>query len=97
MDIVYLDNSATTKPHREVIDEVMECMEHYFGNPSSAHKLGVEAEKKIKIAREKVAKLLGAQPTEIIFTSGGSEANNTAIKGIIASGDHIITSKIVID
>lgn len=94
MDIVYLDNSATTKPYKEVIDEVAECMEHYFGNPSSAHKLGVEAEKKIKIAREKVAKLIGAQPTEIIFTSGGSEANNTAIKGIVTAGDHIITSKI---
>jgi cysteine desulfurase len=94
MDIIYLDNSATTKPHKEVIDEVVECMEHYFGNPSSAHKLGVEAEKKIKAAREKVAKLIGAQPTEIVFTSGGSEANNTAIKGIINLGDHIITTKI---
>jgi cysteine desulfurase len=94
MDMVYFDNSATTKPHREVINEVVECMENYFGNPSSAHKLGVEAEKKIKAAREKVAKLIGAQPQEIIFTSGGSEANNTAIKGLLTTGDHIIATKI---
>lgn len=94
MDMVYLDNSSTTKPYREVIDEVSECMEKYFGNPSSAHKLGIEAERKIKTARERVAKLIGALPQEIIFTSGGSEANNTAIKGLISKGDHIISSKI---
>jgi cysteine desulfurase len=94
MDMVYFDNSATTKPHKEVVDEVVECMQHYFGNPSSAHKLGLEAEKKIKAAREKVARLIGAQPQEIIFTSGGSEANNTAIRGTVSKGDHIITSRI---
>lgn len=94
MNMVYFDNSATTKPHREVIDEVVECMEKYFGNPSSAHKLGVEAEKKMKTAREKVARLINAESSEIVFTSGGSEANNTAIKGMLSSGDHVITSKI---
>lgn len=94
MDMVYFDNSATTKPYGEVIDEVQECMERYFGNPSSAHRLGLESERKIKSARERVAKLIGSSPQEIVFTSGGSEANNTAIKGIITKGDHIITSKI---
>lgn len=94
MDMVYFDNSATTKPYGEVIDEVRECMENYFGNPSSAHKLGIEAERKMKIGRERVARLIGAAPQEIIFTSGGSEANNTALKGLLAHGDHIITSKI---
>lgn len=94
MDMVYFDNSATTKPYGKVIDEVCECMERYFGNPSSAHRLGLEAERKVKAARERVAQLIGAMPQEIIFTSGGSEANNTALKGIISKGDHIISSKI---
>ncbi len=94
MDIVYFDNSATTKPHREVIDEVSNCMEKYFANPSSSHRLGIEAERKIKTAREKVSRLIGASPQEIIFTSGGSEANNTALRGVISKGDHIITSSI---
>lgn len=93
-DLVYFDNSSTTMPYREVIDEVTECMERYFGNPSSAHRLGIEAERKIKTARERVAKLIGAIPQEIIFTSGGSEGNNTAVKGLISKGDHIISSKI---
>lgn len=92
--MIYFDNSATTKPHREVIDEVVICMEKYFGNPSSAHRLGIEAEKRMKIARENVAMLINAQANEIVFTSGGSEANNTAIKGIVKNGDHVITSKI---
>lgn len=94
MNLVYLDNSATTKPHKEVIDEVANCMEKYYANPSSAHKLGVEAEKKLKAAREKVAAFLKAKPQEIIFTSGGSEANNMAVLGVVSKGDHIITTKI---
>lgn len=94
MDMVYFDNSATTKPHREVIDEVSLCMEKYFGNPSSAHRLGIESETMVKRSREKVANLIGAEPGEIYFTSGGSESNNTALKGFISSGEHIITSKI---
>lgn len=94
MEIIYFDNSATTKPLRKVIDEVSTCMEKYFANPSSAHRLGLEAEKKASAARMKVAELIGAQPKEIVFTSGGSEANNTAILGTIKNGEHIITSKI---
>lgn len=94
MNLVYLDNSATTKPYKEVVNEVAKCMEQYFANPSSAHKLGVEAEKKLKAAREKVAAFLRAKPQEIIFTSGGSEANNMAVLGVVSKGDHIITTKI---
>lgn len=94
MDIVYFDNSATTKPHKQVVDEVVLCMEKFYANPSSAHQLGIEAEKKASAARAEVAKLIGAMPKEIIFTSGGSEANNTAILGTVAKGEHIISSKI---
>lgn len=94
MELVYLDNSATTKPHKSVIDEVAQCMEMYFANPSSAHRLGIEAEKKVKEARAEVSRLIGALPREIVFTSGGSEANNTAILGMAAKGGHIITSGI---
>jgi len=94
MELVYFDNSATTKPHRQVIDEVALCMEKYFANPSSAHRLGIEAEKKVNSAREQVARLVGAAAKEIVFTSGGSEANNTAITGAVAKGDHIISSGI---
>lgn len=94
MDMVYFDNSATTKPHKEVIAEVADCMENYFANPSSAHRLGMEAEKKLNAARAKVAGLINAKPGEIIFTSGGSEANNTAIFGTVSRGDHVIATKI---
>lgn len=94
MKLVYLDNSATTKPHSEVIEEVSQCMELQFANPSSAHKLGIEAERKLKTARDKVAAFIKAKPNEIIFTSGGSEANNMAVIGVISKGDHIITTKI---
>jgi cysteine desulfurase len=94
MEVIYLDNSATTKPHKEVIDEVVHCMESFYANPSSAHILGTEAEKKLKAAKENVSKLINAAWQDIIFTSGGSESNNTAIKGILQKNDHIITSKI---
>lgn len=94
MNLVYLDNSATTKPHKEVVAEVANCMELYFANPSSSHRLGFEAEKKLKNAREKVAGAIKAKPQEIIFTSGGSEANNLAVYGVLSKGDHIITSRI---
>lgn len=94
MEIIYFDNSATTKPHKKVIDEVALCMEKFFANPSSAHGLGMEAEKKASKARVGVGKLIGALPKEVIFTSGGSEANNTAILGVLTKGEHVITSRI---
>ncbi|KRQ87662.1 Cysteine desulfurase [Caloramator mitchellensis] len=92
--MIYFDNSATTKPYKEVVDEVMDCLTNYFGNPSSAHRLGIEAEKKLSSARERVARIINAGPNEIFFTSGGTEANNTVIKGLLKKGDHVITTKI---
>ena len=89
---IYFDNSATTKPYREVIEETAKAMEEYFGNPSSLHKIGIKAEKKITEAREFIGKSLKASKDEIIFTSGGSEGNNLIIKGLVKPGHHVITT-----
>ncbi len=95
---VYLDNAATTKPRKEVVESVLKSLEEQYANPSSLHKKGVEVEKEIKRIRRIVAKALGCTDQEIIFTSSGTEANNLAIRGITdaykRSGNHIITSKI---
>jgi len=95
---VYLDNAATTKPRKEVVESIVKSLEEQYGNPSSLHKKGVEVEKEIKRIRRIVAKALGCTDQEIIFTSSGTEANNLAIRGITdaykRSGNHIITSKI---
>ncbi|WP_216828953.1 cysteine desulfurase family protein [Alkalihalobacterium elongatum] len=96
--MIYLDNSATTKPYKEVLETYVTVSEQYFGNPSSLHSLGLEAEKVLTKSREVVAKLLGVQSKEVIFTSGGTEGNNLAIKGIAlehsSRGKHLITSVI---
>lgn len=96
--MIYLDNSATTKPYPEVIEVMAKSMNDYFGNPSSLHKLGVEAERVLTAARKTAAGLLGVLQEEIIYTSSGSEGNNLAIMGIAGSygerGKHIITSQV---
>ena len=80
--MIYLDNSATTKPYKEVIDSFTKVTEDFWGNPSSLHGFGGKSEKLLTQAREQVAGLLGVKANEIIFTSGGSESNNLAIKGL---------------
>jgi cysteine desulfurase len=94
---VYLDNSATTKAIPQVGAAMMECLERFYGNPSSLHRLGLEAEKKVAQARRQIAQALGCNPKELIFTSGGSESNNLAIKGAArfyrSRGNHIITAR----
>jgi len=96
--MIYLDNSATTKPYPEVIESFVTVTTKYFGNPSSLHELGMQAERLLTQARENIAKMLNVRPTEVVFTSGGTEANNMVIKGIALQyqnrGKHIITSAI---
>lgn len=96
--VVYLDNAATTPISNEAYREMIEAYGNVYGNPSSLYKAGREAEALLSKAREKVAKAIGALPSEIYFTSGGSEANNWAITGIAKAnrnkGNHIITSTI---
>jgi len=96
--MIYLDNSATTRPYDEVRGEMTACMDVDFGNPSSLHRMGIAAEKKVRGARRTLAMQLGADDNEILFTSGGTEADNMAIFGIAQSmkrrGNRIITSSI---
>lgn len=96
MKRIYLDNAATTPLDQSVITEMVNVMENYYGNPSSIHAQGREVRTLIEKARKTVAGLLHATPAEIFFTSGGTEADNTAIRcGIAAFGlKHAITSKI---
>lgn len=96
-NIVYLDNSSTTRPDPRVIEAVTEVLEHDFGNPSSLHRLGAQAERLLDEARERVARLMNAESGEIYFTSGGTEANNWAIMGTLASGGkgkHIVSTTV---
>ncbi len=93
---IYLDNSATTRPYKRVSDKVMDVMQNIYGNPSSLHRLGIAAEKEIKLSKEILAETLGVRADEIYFTSGGTEANNLAITGVCASarGNHVISTPI---
>ena len=98
MENIYFDNAATTKLDDEVLDAMMPYLKENYGNASSIYKLGRESRKALEEAREKIAKILNCKPNEIYFTAGGTESDNTAIKGIARAnrkkGNHIITSKI---
>ena len=91
---IYFDNSATTKPYDEVAAAVFDTMKNNYGNPSSLHKLGIEAERAVKQAKERVAAALKVSPNEIFFTSGGTESDNIAILGVAKAsrGRHIIST-----
>ena len=96
-ELIYLDHNATTMIDPQVI-KAMESFMNTFGNPSSSHVLGKEAKDALEKARQDVAELIGAQASEIVFTSGGTESNNTVIKGIVdlkePEKNHIIISAI---
>ena len=96
--MIYLDYSATTPVDSEVIDTYSKVCKDFIGNPNSLHKLGVESKNLIDASTKQIASILGVKPEEIIYTSGASEANNTAIKGIALKyqnrGKHIITTEL---
>src|SRR5512137_1727640 len=98
MKAIYLDYAATTPVDPEVIEAMHPYFRDTFGNPSSIHSFGQQARSAVEDAREKVASFLGAKPAEIVFTSGGTESDNFAIKGIAYAnrkkGNHIITTAI---
>jgi cysteine desulfurase len=94
---LYLDNNATTQPDPEVVVAMLPYLTELYGNPSSMHTFGGQVGKAIQEARESLATLLGAEPTEIIFTSCGTEGNNTAIRAALAAQpdrNHIITTQV---
>lgn len=95
---VYLDYAATSPTDERVIKAMAPYWQRFFGNPSSLHYFGQETRGAVEVAREKVARLIGAQPEEIVFTSGGTEADNFALKGVAcvakSQGQHLITTKI---
>ncbi|MBJ6724365.1 cysteine desulfurase family protein [Geomesophilobacter sediminis] len=98
MDPIYLDYNATTPVDPAVVEELLPSLKEEFGNPSSNHPYGRSAKQVVDLARSRVASLLGCDPTEIVFTSGGTESNNHALIGTALAhrgrGNHIITSEI---
>ena len=94
---IYLDHNATTPLLPEVVEAMLPYLWEHFGNPSSGHVYGRRAREAVEAARAQVAALIGAEPQEIVFTSGGTEANNLAIRGATAAlpeKKHIVTSVI---
>ena len=97
--VIYLDNAASTQPSPEVCDFVYSVMRERYGNPSSLHGMGIEAERYVGEARARVAQVIGARPENIVFTSGGTEANNIAILSVCGgaprgAADRIITTEL---
>src|SRR5215218_1717033 len=85
MDIAYLDNNATTKPAPEVVEAMLPYLTEWYGNPSSVHRFGQRSRQAIDEARARIAALLGCGETELLFTGGGTESINTAVRGILAA------------
>ncbi|EHH4740001.1 cysteine desulfurase [Listeria monocytogenes] len=96
--MIYFDNSATTKPNAAVLETYTKVASNYFANPSSLHRFGAKSKELLDASRKQIAAMVSALPEEIIFTSGGTEGNNLAIKGLVYSyqnrGKHIVTSSI---
>ena len=95
-DLVYLDCNATTPVDPRVVDAMIPVLRDGYGNPSSGHRLGRQARELVEAARERVAACLGVSPDEVLFTSGGSESDNWALRGAVAAcgGSHVVTSSV---
>ncbi len=96
-EIIYLDNNATTQLDPAVVEEMMPFLTKYYGNPSSGYGFAAKARKAVDLARERLAALLGCESPEIVFTSGGTESNNTAIASSLQfepRGKHVVTSAV---
>ena len=95
---IYLDHAATTPLAKEVLKEMIPYFSENYGNPGSFHRKGLTAKTAVDEAREKIASILNCSPEEIIFTSGGTEGDNLAVKGTAfarrGEGTHLITTKI---
>src|SRR4051812_32084337 len=85
MDLIYLDNNATTRPAPEVVDAMLPYLAEFYGNPSSVHRFGQRARQAVDEARAQVAQLVGCADSELLFTGGGTEAINTAVRGLLAA------------
>ena len=94
MKKIYLDNAATTKVDENVLNAMEKIFSDKYGNASSIHLAGLEAREELENSREIIARSINASPEEIIFTSGGTESNNLALKGIVGKKKHIITTRI---
>lgn len=96
--MIYLDNAATTKPYPEAVDAMMDTLTELYGNPSAIYSLGSGAKKRVNLAKRTIAATIGAKPTEIFFTSGGTESDNWALRSVCEAygnrGKHIITTGI---
>ena len=96
--MIYLDNSATTKPCKEAVEAVMQAMTEGWGNPSALYNFGIDTARTLREARMKVAAAMGAEPDRVFFTSGGTEADNWAVMGTVKRfgkrGKHIITTAV---
>ncbi len=96
-ELIYFDNNATTRPRPEVVEAMLPFLRQEYGNPSSVHMFGQRMRHEVELAREKVAGLIGARPREIVFTSGGTECINLAVRGVLKTQPqkrHVITSAV---
>ena len=95
---VYLDHAATTRPAGEVIEAITDCLTHHYGNPSSLHRVGLDAQLVMEDARKAITSAIGAQPQELLFTSGATEASNLALRGTAGTygrrKKHIVSSAV---
>ena len=98
MHPIYLDHNATTPLRPEVLEAMLPYLQTHFGNPSSIHRAGRRAKQGLETAREQIAALIHCRPSEILFTSGGTESNNLALGGVLRSararGSHVVTTAI---